>query len=379
MSTQHFAVLLLALCTACFDPSDGVVDDADTTGTPTTEGATSNTTTGPSTSVGGTMDTTGTDAGSSDGPDATTENTDAESTGVPPTCSDPMLLGTYPTVGQTISTAVWGTRAFATHVNDGIFILDISDPTNPAQIGAVSIPNPTAITAVGDDVYVGDPTGLYLVDAATATVVMTLATPPNHLLSGVAVADGLVYYTDNDNGDPCDGCGLHISDTAFTGELGYVPIGDNPREVAVVGSYAYVAAGLDGLVVVDVSNPSAPTIVSSTPLAGWAGAIAVDGGRAYVAAGPVEIFDIADPAAPVALGSIPADFTWDVAIVGNRLWMTSQDPGLRVVDVADPASPVELGAVAGFTAGAGLATNDDVVVVGSVEDGVRVVAPPVCE
>ena len=65
--------------------------------------------------------------------------------------------------------------------------------------------------------------------------------------------------------------------------LGSVDTPGNARGVAVAGGYAYVADGLQGLRVIDVSTPSAPVEVGFVDTSGAAYGVAVAGGYAYVA------------------------------------------------------------------------------------------------
>jgi len=55
------------------------------------------------------------------------------------------------------------------------------------------------------------------------------------------------------------------------------------RGVAVSGDYAYVADGYNGLVIVDVTDKSAPAFAGSYDTAGSALSVAVSGNYAYVA------------------------------------------------------------------------------------------------
>lgn len=381
MSTRiHLGLVCLAIAPACFNPASSSDETPGTLGASTgvSSGQASSSPTGE-----GSVDT-GSAAGGSTAADATADDgstvggSSSASTGEPPSCSPPELLGSYPTASQTLGVAVWGNRAFSTHTNAGLIVLDISDPTNPTQLAQIPVPNPQAVAVVGDDVYVGDPTGLYHIDAVSLSVVSSISSVANRMVGGVAVADGLVYYTDNDNGNTCDACGLHIIDGALTAELSSLALGEDPRGVAVDGTHAFVADGLGGLVVVDVGDPNAPVAVAQMPLAGWAGDVAVADGRAYVANGGVTIFDVSTPAAPAQLGTIAGTISFAVAIQGNWLWVTDQDPGVRVIDVGDPLAPVELGALADFTAGGGVAANEDLAIVGSFDHGVNLVAPPTC-
>ncbi len=55
------------------------------------------------------------------------------------------------------------------------------------------------------------------------------------------------------------------------------------RDVAVSGGYAYVADNDDGLVVVDVNDPTNPVRAGGYDTSGYAHGVAVAGGYAYVA------------------------------------------------------------------------------------------------
>ena len=81
-------------------------------------------------------------------------------------------------------------------------------------------------------------------------------------------------------------------------------IGGAANGVAVQGAYAYVAGGASGLRIVNVADPAHPVEVGSLPTVAPANAIAVAGGAAYVAAGfaGLRIVDVADPAHPVEAG-----------------------------------------------------------------------------
>src|SRR5262245_49843821 len=77
-----------------------------------------------------------------------------------------------------------------------------------------------------------------------------------------------------------------------------------PLGVSVAGEYAYLAAWRRGLLIFQVSDPKAPTQVSSCPILGQAKGVAVDGRHAYVAAqeGGLRLLDVSDPRNPKPVG-----------------------------------------------------------------------------
>ena len=70
-------------------------------------------------------------------------------------------------------------------------------------------------------------------------------------------------------------------------------------DIALAGNYAYVAVGGNGLVIVDVTNPAAPTFKGSYNTTGGSTGVAVEGNYAYVADGDngLVIVDVTNPAA----------------------------------------------------------------------------------
>lgn len=116
------------------------------------------------------------------------------------------------------------------------------------------------------------------------------------------------------------------------------------RRIDVAGNYAYVVAGFD-LDVVDVEDPTRPVRVSSTRLPGTFNqmVIRVVGSLAYIASGPAGllIVDVADPASPRLLGSWNSPgLALGVDVVDGFAYLADQNSGLRILDVRDPARPI---------------------------------------
>ena len=75
---------------------------------------------------------------------------------------------------------------------------------------------------------------------------------------------------------------LDVSNPAVPVELGRLRTGDIIRDIAVSGSYAYVADNYNGLVIVDITNPAAPALAGSYTTVGYAWDVVVSGSYAYV-------------------------------------------------------------------------------------------------
>jgi hypothetical protein len=121
-----------------------------------------------------------------------------------------------------------------------------------------------------------------------------------------------------------------------------------PRDVAVSGTHAYVAAYEDGFLVIDITNPASSQIVGSVDTPGSAYGVAVSGMHAYVAdySSGLQVIDITNPASPQIVGSVDTPgFAYGVAVSGMHAYVADYGSGLQVIDITNPASPQIVGSV----------------------------------
>jgi hypothetical protein len=114
------------------------------------------------------------------------------------------------------------------------------------------------------------------------------------------------------------------------------------RGVVMGGSRAVVIG--DALHVVDLASPGAPRIVGTLDVAGDALVVDDEAERAYVAAGldGVMLVDLADPATPSVLGRFEDTYATGVAAAGGFAFVADPDAGVRVLDWRDAATPIEV-------------------------------------
>jgi hypothetical protein len=115
------------------------------------------------------------------------------------------------------------------------------------------------------------------------------------------------------------------------------------RAVLLAGGYGYISVSNDGGVrVLSLQNPAIPVEVGYFDTPGSALNLALEGSFLYVADGErgLRILNVFDPGAPVEVGAIeiPGE-TLDVAVSGRYAYLAMGENGITVVDVADPASP----------------------------------------
>ena len=142
------------------------------------------------------------------------------------------------------------------------------------------------------------------------------------------------------------------------------------NRVVVLGNYAYVVASessaVNRFVVIDISNPSAPFIISKTAVGcPYPTTLTLSGNYAYIGStcgsstAYFSIFDISNPAAPVKVGGIDSlsnsQSIRDIGISGNYAYMIldydnlvegiSNRSDFRVFDISNKTNPLEVAAM----------------------------------
>ncbi|MFO5439548.1 MAG: cadherin domain-containing protein, partial [Dolichospermum sp.] len=111
--------------------------------------------------------------------------------------------------------------------------------------------------------------------------------------------------------------------------------------VQVLGIYAYVADFASGLQIIDISNPTTPTLKGNYDTSGWANGVQVVGTYAYVAdiGSGLQIIDISNPTTPTLKGNYDTSGSaWGVQVVGSYAYVADLS-GLQIIDISNPTTP----------------------------------------
>jgi hypothetical protein len=260
----------------------------------------------------------------------------------------PIEVGTTTVSGTTFrpKVAVVGDLAYVTVGEEGLRVIDVSNPATPVAISAIDTPGFAAgATGVNSVAYIADgETGLRIFDFAKPTAPVEISAIDTPGFAGaVEVVNGLAYVADGDSGLRV----IDVSNPEVPVEIGAVDTPGAAVDVAVVGGLAYVADYYEGLRIIDVSNPEQPVEIGALDTPGLSQGIAVSGGRAYLADGRegLRIIDVSNPEQPVELGFYTPPYlynTYTVAVVGEIAYLGAFH--IRAVDVTDPTAPLEVGA-----------------------------------
>ena len=135
------------------------------------------------------------------------------------------------------------------------------------------------------------------------------------------------------------------------------------RKVVVSNQVAYVADGTNGLVIVDVSSPASPVLLSTVCTTGFAYDVSVAGTRAFVAvdnsSAALYVVDVTSPGAPSVLGTAPGyafsmyqryGYYSVVALSETSVVVGSQNR-IQRLDVSNPAAITVVGSQGNYSYG----------------------------
>jgi len=231
----------------------------------------------------------------------------------------------------------------------GLRIFDVSQPTQPTQLGRwegdelrdVDVARTTLYLTQGDQ-------GLRILDVsnpASPQLLGTFATPGD--AGEVQVVGDVAYVTCYiDWQTPCPNAGIiavDVHDPAHPVQLGAYAAPKKVMGLQALGDRAYLAVGEAGLLILDVSDPAHPALLGSYDSPGWSSDVLVAGTTAYLAdGGGTLILDVSDPAHPVKVGAHDGRSSSVLAITGSQLFVGGLGD-LYALDVSQPAHPALLG------------------------------------
>jgi len=216
-------------------------------------------------------------------------------------------------VGQALAVAAQGSSLYVAAGIDGLVRVDASDPAAPTRSASLALAQPAFDVDLRDArAYVATGKGgVAFVDVAgPAPQLLSSHVAPGYA-AGVASDASRVYVA---------GCtAFSILDRTTGAVLGSVPfprVGDRllapAKDVALVGDVAFVAAGKQGAVAIDVSTPSLPKVLGACSVddpAFYASGVRAEAGAVFVAAGEWGVLriDATNPATacPKPLASLP--------------------------------------------------------------------------
>jgi len=228
-------------------------------------------------------------------------------------------------------------------------ISNATSATTDSALGFLDGPGTAwGVEVAGNRAYLanGD-SGLIIVDISNSTAPVQLGlfdpalSPPGYAY-GVTVRSDTAYLAD---GSSFRLRVVNISNPSAPTLIRSYRIFDQPLDVAIIGDYAYVVAGDSGLRIVNISI-AVDTITGIFDTPDFANGIALAGNYAYVADGTtgLVVVNVSNPAAPIFAGGFNTPvYAEGVAVSGNFAYVADGSSGLIILDISNPSAPVQVG------------------------------------
>ncbi len=248
---------------------------------------------------------------------------------------DPAVLADLAMGGRPRGIVLSGHVACIAADSAGVFTVDVSDPEHPQVMGQIA-QYAVAIDTDGRYLYtVARNQGMRVIDALDpCNLELVAICPVPGWPSSVSVAGGWACVT--------NGTDLYVIDVANPRDpviRGRFDPPEHTRHVTCDGSWAYVCAGNDGVLVVDLSDPGAPVQAADLRFDGNTWGTTLHGPRLYVPTAGLQVVDVSDPRHPQIVGTSPMGHGLRVSVDGT-VAATASGSELGIL-LLDPASEVE--------------------------------------
>lgn len=228
---------------------------------------------------------------------------------------------------------------------EGITVYDVRDPDVPVQYDYL----PFASRISGLDVLEGviyfatggEQVGVYVMDGQHPAVYARAVAAKT---TAVAADTGFVFVT----GEGSELIVVNVKDAYQPFTLGRYPIEGSGEDVLVRGEYAYVVTGKtsyggrNGVSIFDIRWSGIPILEQFVETFGKATRVAVSDNTIYVAQGVdgLEVIDVSDPLNPEKIGAFGTDYEiTDIAVDNGFLLVSEGDAGIFAAWTQACASP----------------------------------------
>jgi hypothetical protein len=260
----------------------------------------------------------------------------------------PQVMGqTAPFSDSVAAVVVTGTHAYVAAYTAGLRVVDISDPAAPQEVGFYDTPGMALdVDVAGSYAYVADGDGgLRVVDVFTPTALQEVGFLDRPYAASVQVVGGYIYLTTASVYKVDTLEVIDVSNPTLPQRAGYVILNvfDAITDLSVSGNYAYlIEPAPPGCVhfcfpgrlsVVDISTPASPQYLSSADRSAlFTLAIYVLGDYAYLAGNyGLVIYDVSDPTYPsLSTTSYVSGYGGNICAVDEFVYVANGEGGLAI-------------------------------------------------
>lgn len=286
---------------------------------------------------------------------------------VDPTAPTLQLLGHV--AGPALAVAVQDEYAYLGFSYE-LVVLDIQDRTNPHWVAALPLPT-TELVLAGPYAYVAGRSGFTVVDLhAPAQPRVLWRLPTARTAVGVAVVGTDAYFIEDRRLHQVD-----VSDPLHPRLLRTLTMSAQLNHITAAGADLYLSSW-DGVQRWATMPHAPPQLGCTVAMKGYPSAVAVgDGYALFVNNERLVTIDITTPTAcPVLAERDNVDTVFELALADNRAYLANGSRGLRVWDLTDPAAPVARAAYPTQGIAMAVIVQDGLIYLVDCDDGLQILA-----
>lgn len=175
-------------------------------------------------------------------------------------------------------------------------------------------------------IYVGALDRL-LISRVSEPVYPSEYSPPSNV-RGVFVNDSFAYIA-------CEQLGIYFMSVMTTPRkiISICNTPSNARGLYVTNNTCYVADGRNGLVLIDVTDPRQPSIISQLSLSGYANRVVVKDTLTFVACGDegLAVINTKNKGEPILIEKVKTSYATSVFVDNDNIYVADRDQGLVII------------------------------------------------
>ncbi|MFX0209044.1 MAG: LVIVD repeat-containing protein [Candidatus Hodarchaeota archaeon] len=128
-------------------------------------------------------------------------------------------------------------------------------------------------------------------------------------------------------------------------KLGQITTTGRSYRMHVEDDLAFVADSVEGLKIIDITNPSNPELIGQYLDGGFPFDLHIEGNLVYFAdhGGGLKIVDFTDPTNPTLIGQFTdEDWSRDVQVIGDLAYVADWEDGIEILNISDPTQPFKI-------------------------------------
>lgn len=275
--------------------------------------------------------------------------------------------------------AIIGDHAVLAYGEYGLRVINIANPALPVEVAAFEEQawSPSSVTISGTLAFVGNPAS-----GQQSFRIFDIADPQNPALVGelpdLAAFDSAITGNWAMVAASVEGIRVvDVSDSTMPTDQGFSSPAREAERLAATDTHIFISSPPCGLYVVDALSATDPTEVASLPFSGFSGPIEFTSG--YLMLGVfgddqvsrLHIVDVSSPSQPTEIGNLEISSpAYAMTGVGNLMLVSTHGDCLLVVDISDPQLPQVVGSwdPGGFGYTGGLTMADETTLLITYQD-----------